>query len=492
MRHLTLLTLALFVCASAAEAQTVPSSSRRGLASALAAGLSSPPSDRLSSGGQLLPERVLIKAPLDQATPPAAWSLTGMGTGSPQYSMDAMFGPAQAALIEIDAQSIGSDIIPQVDSSGQPDLSGAMSWMGVVVSYDNEATGQVGSNIQRRRQLPSTRRTSPGADLHSHYLAGSTGLSPTLVGRTMVEIPSEALGYSATADDDPDALDFGLGVLHHAQATSTLVFFQSNADYYFSVSPASADALNDLTGGSFAQGTPAHPATIYRISWDGSAWSAPVVHLDYATLELGAADDVDGLAVDPGSGSVIFSTQVALGRSQLQAYHANVGRVSLRDGNGALVSVRLGGVDDTDNIDAVCVLDPHAGEFGTHVGTPDRWLAMLPDNKELGISVTQHRPAGASVGSALVQVTGPDLPQASVMVLYASLDYDPRLPWTSATWVPLGLPVAQAPGQQVSEFELALAQGMVLPEVSVVGVLVDAQGAPLATSWMSRLRIDNP
>lgn len=412
----------------------IPLSNKQGPSSSLAFGLS------LRAPG---PETTLVKAPLRQSVPPAVWISTNFPT-SPDYSTAAQFGSTIANLVWIDAHSTGNDVIPSLDPiSGIPILTTNANWLGVVVSIRDGEVGQQGS-LYNRASGPNRHS---GADLFSYFFTESTGIAPSLPGSTLVSQTREMMGFDTATDEDIDALDFAIGVRGFSQVTPPTILFANPDEYYFSLTPLSASAINGVGGPAFATGAggvpaPAHPAAIYKITWANGQWSAPVVYRSEVELNLtDNDDDIDGLAVDPASGVVAFSTQLVTGRSQLMVYHPLVGRFDLREGDGTLATVHLGGIDDATDIDSICILDPTEYEDDpSHFGVPVADNPIPVGGSAMGLSVTRSsRFTEIGPGTLHCQLSGrrgAPLARSNVIFFY-SVNYDPSTGWAQANWTPL-------------------------------------------------------
>jgi len=430
--------LALFLLSPAVSiASAQLSSTNQGPASSLAAGLSLPPAGTA--------EVTLAKAPLDQTSPPPAWSRALFPTGT-DYSLTAMFG-ALAPYIQIAGHSTGNDNIPELSGEGVPNVAGR-TWMGVIVSVNNAAVGTPGSLIDRRRHLTSGRLT-PGSDLLAYYYDESVNLAPALVDATVVEQSSEALGFSG--NEDVDALDFGLGVTSYARGTSSTLFFTNTSDYFFTLDPACITLLNENAVGGFTDsGLEANAATVYRLEQlPGGTWEPkPSEYRSPDDLGLDPDEDrIDALAVDPGTNVTIFSTQLHPERSQLRVhgYIQGVGYVwDLKNNQDQKVTFRIGSNDGTDDVDAVCVIDPE-NQVGSHLACPRDLAYGAPfSTQPMGMSITRSRsPAGVDLLHFQLTGFGPHPPADSLVTLQLSVpNYAPAWadlgtflrPASSSTW----------------------------------------------------------
>ncbi len=287
----------------------------------------------------------------------------------PDFTMSGLF-PDYWDVLEIDAQSSGNATIHDVAESSNPphpDLSGAQGWMELIISVDNDSLGTPGSLIANR-VAQSSGRSTPGSDLFGFFQEGSTGVHSSLPGRTLLEVSAERFGF--TNEEDMDAFDFGIGLLSLDPTHEPDSFFRFKNQFFFSLSPDCVVAVNAraaLLGKPFAQpGGPADPASIYVVRRENGVWGTPEVYMEASVLELDPLmDNVDGLEVDPVRENVVFSTQPHPLRSQLRYLDFDskasvpVRNLSdLGDGGGGLASHRLGSSEDTDDIDAVCIIDP--------------------------------------------------------------------------------------------------------------------------------------
>jgi len=475
-----------------ASAQITPSV-RRGMASALANGMSFDPLER--TGDDLL----FIKAPLDQQHAPPAWSTTLFQSG-PNYALDVMF-PGIDDVIEIDAHSTGNDVIPPLDENGIPIVSNRSSWLAITVSVDNFAQGLPQSNIRRRRNVTGPSRSSTGGDLITYYFYGSQGLDPTLVDSTLIEQPSEAMRFDD--DEDIDAFDWGLGVNRHSPTASTIFFPRIN-EYFFSIAQSCVAAVNTGTANKFALDSlnnevPANAATVYWMSWDAvNGWDQPREYRPAGHLGLVVGvDDLDALAVDLGMGTTVFSTQLVTGRSQLQVHDYSRGVFPLRNELNMRTTTSAGSRDETDNINAACVIDPEAGVFDTVMGVPTSRLGIAPTST-MGISVTPEPDGpsssdvvGVEPSALLIQTTGwgaADATAASV-TFAVCYDYNRNAPWPYGNWNVVGT-VARDALEDVTEFAYTIPQAASGLEIAVSALLSDAvSGSVLAESWVSELRV---
>jgi hypothetical protein len=412
-------------------------------------------------------------------------------------------------LVEIDAHSSGNAIIPAPDASGVPDLAGAGSWMGVVVSVRARNNG---GNVTGLAGTPVRAAAANGrdvrSDLFSHYLANSVGLSASMGGRSFLEQTREDMGFSAAPNPNIDALDLGLGVNRFAPTRNSTRLFALDDFFYFSLTPSSAGLL----GASFAGlGTIADPCAIYLIEWQPNAnppgWTAPMEWRSRAELNLVVGDNVDALEVAKNNSCVIISTQIVADRSQLQIQASpNAVRLDLsgRSATGVVrVTESIGivdgfigstntNIDDLEDIDAVCILEPEHDVYGSHFGTPtDHPLIPVAD---LGLSVTRQDPASNPASNPDIE---PDRLELQVSG-WVGPNPEPAYVFFLGTFAP-----SQATGWQVlgwgtrmkTDEVFGISVPITVPQntganLHIVGLQVDANGLRF-TEWSSTIYLFN-
>lgn len=451
-----------------------------GMASSFASGLS------LDAVGRGDSESTRVKSPGMQTTAPPAWSSASF-PNDPNYSLSAVFG-ALDALVEVTGHSTGNDLIAGVSSTGVPVLN--FSWLSINVSVSNSAIGLPGSLVRARRTSSDPRQT-PGSDILSYYVQSSQGIAGTLAGSTLMEQPAEAISYAG--NEDVDALDFAMGVLAHSQPSGGAPLFPYVGSFYFSLAPSCVAAVNTACGGNFALDglvhVPADAATIYRSEWDPGllAWHSPAVYRSAAELGLVVGiDEVDAVAVNEGTGLVVFSTQLVRGRSQLLAKAVGQGVVALTEQDGTRVTTKIGIIDDRDDIDAVCIIDPEIGLLTTHAANP---IADGVANKQIGVGLSVTRAGKLDRWTAQVTGWGEATPQACIVSLLVSDNYVVgQGPW-SATWSPVATEDRQA-WDDVTEFELVRPNGYAGQPYALMAVLQTPEGYVLTGSWIGQIALD--
>ncbi len=326
----------------------------------------------------VLIDETRLKAPGNQSLPPGTWALP---TGSPQlafgnYDVDAMFPFPVNFLIEIDAHSTGNDQIPDLDAQGIPIVnSTAQNWLAWVVSVDDSTLGASATGY-----IETTRPNRPiDADLLGYYADQNQGLAGRLAGLTTIEATSISQGFPAASPPNVNSIDFALGVrtFDPLGTGSNLIFTNPVFEYYFSVSAAFADlwqatdfAIDPTINTAPPTTVRARPGDIYRIVWNGTAWS-PIERYLRGDVDLGLEpdEDIDALAVNYINDVVAFSTVRGTGDPQFDDWQLRVWApgmqrfVELQDRlrvTGAPVSVadRLDLAREDNEIDSLCGIDP--------------------------------------------------------------------------------------------------------------------------------------
>jgi hypothetical protein len=473
MRHLSIATSLLLASASSsvARAQTAPA--QRGLASSLAATLS------LGDAGRGAAEATLAKAPGNQSNAPGTWG-TQSFTFVNDLSLSALFG-ARASLVEIDAHTSGNDFIPNLGDNGEPILT--QSWLSLIVSVDNQSQGTEGSLIRRA----ATGGRQPGADLIGYYFWGSQGIDSQLVDRTVLEQTRADLGFQSTTRE-VDALDFGSAVLAFARGSRVSPLFTRQGDYFFSLTKQSAANLPKFAT-SGLDTVDADGATIYGVTMGASGWGTPYVYLSANTLGLDpAVDETDALAIDPSNGVVVFSTArdvKATYSDQLLAYQAGKGVKPLKNGRGDLVVDKID-LDDLDDVDGLCIIDPESNQLATHLGTPQGSIPYGP--VPMGISATRSGDLSTPGFDWLhVQATGwgSGDPDPATVQFWWTID-DTRIAPENASWSALSPFLPRQPEEEALGFSVQIPSDLNQPNVSIVAVQINSQGI-LLSSFITRL-----
>lgn len=486
---------------------------QRGIASALPLGMQLAPGSSASTSG------LHIKEEGRQLGFPRPWTVANYPDpgGGPwvDYSSTAMFG-SFAQHMEINGHSSGNAFIPGLDENNVPSVGGMGTWMSVIVSVSNDSIGAPGSAIRRRTKgtLPGTgARVTPGSDLVGYYYEESTGLPAGLAGSTLVEQAAEGMGLPGS-NEDLSALDLGLGVNTRNIGTSSMLFFPSRNHYYFTVSKASVPGINahgiaisqafaETQGGS---PVPANAATIYRTTYNGSYWETPVEFRTPADLGIVAGiHDVDALEVSGDTVVYSIDKNVPAGYfdlpSQLMIREGASGYggpryplMSYEGPGGATAEVvdKTGATDDTSNADGVCIIDPEAYSYDTHLGSAVGHFSGAANNKaSMGLSVARWTKGSPSFFKThmIAQVTGwgdAKKPFKTGIKYAYSLDYNPQQAGMNGSWIYLGY-VDRNKDDFTVELNFQVPDNLVGTEVflgaETVGSVSDA-GTPLS-SWIS-------
>lgn len=208
------------------------------------------------------------------------------------------------------------------------------------------------------------------------------------------------------------------------------------------------------------------------MTWDGTAWDPTVtVQWSYDALGLQFVENVDAIAVNHVAGTLIFSTDAQTNlqpRDQLQVLlPGQTTPLTLVENGGHSIGGPVG-IQPTDDIDAVCVIDPE-------VANANRWLGEPLTKKlplfQMPLSISRYED-GKNVWS-VVQITG--VPSHAVdVVLEASLNQ-------GGNYYPLGV-YSGGPTVQCA-FDLA---GLPSMPIQFRAHARDSSGGTLSTSWVSR------
>ena len=489
--------LAAFLLAAPVAAQ-ISSQQASGIHSSLAAGLSLDKATRPPGTS----EQTLLKAPLNQTSAPAEFSTLSLA-GATDYSVTALFASLSgvASGIEIDAHSTGNDLMPPfavrpVGSGCYPNLGNR--WMSISISVTNDSPGAPNGFISDRHAGQIGDRDKPGSDILSYYFADSQGIASSLVNRTLLEQAAETISYGGSGNlANIDALDWGMGVLSHAQASSPALLFPHRDRLYFSISADCVVDVNNRCSHNFAyKGSAivaADAATIYESTWDGAGWAMPRVYRTPAQLGLSPNDDLDALAVNATNGVTVYSTQVVSGRSQLLADNGDNpafpslagNRTVFSDDDGPKVTKKIKVIDESDDIDAVCISDPEAGIYGRYLGTP-----VAGDAKAfMGLSTTRATDLQDEREAIHVQVSGwgGTYPEASTVVLWYCL-VSTGTPLQNPQWGALAIR-PRSPLDDFTEITIDLSDVLIPPgyEVAFRADLMGSDLQVVSRSLVSRI-----
>ncbi|MEZ6037955.1 MAG: hypothetical protein R3F29_10770 [Planctomycetota bacterium] len=290
--------------------------------------------------------------------------------------------------LDIDDFSSGRDDL-LLDHDGVLEVPNDL-WSVWSFSMAPTAAGQPGSRIALEASTGNV-----GSALFTWILPGSN-LPAELIGVTERSHSYRDLGLN-TPNPNVDGIDLPL-LLGVDMGLATVgpnlaiepgwgALLPTTKRIFFTVS----HATRNLVPASWWGSTLPSGATILSVRTSSltAGWAQPSVFRSYSQLGLGQNEDIDALAVDLARQKVLFSC-VGNARDQLLYYDM------ITDGGAPHTVVKTDGtpVSDavgklqTDDIDAVCTLDPHLGDlgdlpvgghaFGSTCGAPRSGLLGLP------------------------------------------------------------------------------------------------------------------
>ena len=308
------------------------------------------------------------------------------------------------------------------------------SWSVWSFSLTTTAVGEAGSVIAEEALNGDV-----GAALFSYVLPNGS-LPDEVEGETLRSHSRRDLGLNV--GDEVDGIDFQLilgldqGLNNNGAAIDVEPGFASlipaTPRFYFTVS----SATKHLVPAPWWSGTPQSGASVFCSTWlsPTAGWSRPFVFRPFFDLGLGQNDDIDALAYDFVNDRILFSL-VGTSRDQFLTINQCVDGpmvepIKLANGNPVSESVGKG---TTDDVDAVCTLDPTRPsggppplhEFGNSVGSPRPGLLGIPQ-----VSAAAYRRYEGGVThfdtfmSGWPPVAGPDIGLAAVWLTSGNnLDY---------------------------------------------------------------------
>jgi hypothetical protein len=362
--------------------------------------------------------QVFHKAEGFQTTTPPPLPVTPMVTFDPVAVFGPHFPTPPAVYPDVDAISLGTDIIPA-------DCNGLISvppghWNFLVFSVRRGTLGRVGGAI--RAEVGTVGGNE--ADFFHYIFHDSTCVPLEFVGETFKL--ADSLDYGMPVPAEVDAVDLAMQLypLEVAIAPSlglpACPFPCPTIYYSFEGSAANLALVPD------AWGVPKSGATVYSSTWTGTAWGAPTVAFTPIQLGLMECEDLDALGVDaydPGGLQLAYSTKVGgCGpvRDQLLFWQPGclgdaVPAIPLNYGGGSLVSTDTG-IVLRDDVDAICFGDPicqgnRTGQRG--VVQLERTLAQpwiqsttFGFPRQLAIQAIRDRTPSPNFGYLLVNVNG--------------------------------------------------------------------------------------
>ncbi|MBK8980405.1 MAG: hypothetical protein IPM29_31270 [Planctomycetes bacterium] len=392
------------------------------------------------------------------ASPPAPLPIapTAGGGALPDYRIASIVGAATAAVIDIDAISIGFDLIHSNTS-------------GVMIPPPPPATYLLSFSVTRGTvgvagpiRAESSATDGNAADLFSYTVRG-----PGPIDRVDLAQDSTEIRLECGRIGDMDAHDLYIP-LYYGAPFMLQMLSHVPAEYYFSVTSATAP----LCPTAWWAGTRPSGATVLWTSWTGTAWTPIRPFVTYSQLGLQETAELDALAVAPrflpvrwmlystGDGRpdpiMIYGVTPALGPFVYTVMAA---------GGPVPVSRRIGlGTGGTDDVDAICSIDPgfagpppiwHIGPGGPVPGVLPAPLVTTSGMLTIGESRT-------STGFLLELVGCPPAGCLAPSIDLFLLAFAGTTSWIITT--PLSLPL----GANVLEVQLAF------PQPALYGIDLDA------------------
>ncbi len=275
--------------------------------------------------------------------------------GLPDFSSAAMW---VLASLDVDAMSIGEAYINlQILSDGRPvipDPPGVPAWGFLTMSV---VRGGVFKDAVPA-QLPDN-----GADLFGYFYPGSTAVPGGTADVIVLSNEDEELGIDPQGEID--ALDLNMAYYTAPGSDVVGAVLSTAPTFYFSLTSASAQISPPAWWGMDVPSG----AAILKMEWTpspggGGSWAGPSVFRSAADLGLSASAELDALSVDAAQQRLVFSTAGAPVDEQLMVY-----LYGAQPGSGPPVPyefrirgpvgrVLAPGMTNTDDIDAICILDP--------------------------------------------------------------------------------------------------------------------------------------
>ena len=476
MRFVLSCSCILLACGSllAQTGVTTEPTIRRGMLSAIPLGVS------LAEPGT---NSIRMKAAFDQPNPPAP--LTSPAGGHPDFSPMALFGSLAASIV-LDAFSTGNDFIPALQGAFLP--VPPRTWITTLVT------------VAWAGQPPLGGVTADS--VLGYYYKGSEGLDPSLASALLLEQDRTHLGLSTS--QELHAIDFGLAAIHTSpdlvpligQQPTPVPWISTTNRFYFSLSPACIPSLP----AAFGSGAPITPSMIYRLEWQAGSWQGPFVEYDPLNdpvMTGFSISDIDALAVDPTQNTIMFSTNVVPGLSQILVVRdpmlaTQAGPIEAAIQPGPLTE-KLGILNVADDVRGICNVDPE-GDLGRIIGTPwshfPNFTALNPEL--MGLSVVR-RNLGTTLSSVLLQSTGQGHLADPLMDAVFLIQFCQLLTFSNPACLggPTFVTVPSIPGASPGTFSQVLDLPGTLPPADYLTVSVAGlgQAGELVTSWISAIRL---
>ncbi|MBL8756712.1 MAG: hypothetical protein JNK15_25675 [Planctomycetes bacterium] len=402
---------------------------------------------------------------------------------------------AQLGSIDFDDFSMGRDEI-LIDDDGTVNVPPS-SWAVLSFSLRNGATGIAGSRIQQEASQGQI-----GAALFTRILPGSN-LPLAIVNRTERSHSRQDLGLPV--GQEVDGVDFAT-LLGIEQSGLTAVepgfgpLIESApgipSEIYFTVSHATRAAVPTTWWGN-APTVNRSGATILRVARGSSGtWGPPSVYKVWFQLGLGQDEDIDALAVDRAADKVLFSC-VGTARDQfLMVGPSTDGNPpapsTVQTANGPL-SQQVGKAQ-SDDVDAVCTLDPVIGtngglspggdDFGSSCGMPGNGLLGVPSVHASAF----RRYSGGTTFFDTWLVGWPPNTSATAGIAVPFVTFGNALDLVQLGPVQLRNPADPTPGNPLAQ-SLAIPPALSLSGLSITfrWAAIDANFTELAEAWPVRV-----
>lgn len=329
------------------------------------------------------------------------------------------------------------------------------SWGVLSFSLRNGATGAPGSRIAQQAVEGDL-----GAALFNWVLPGSA-VPPQWISRTERSHSRAELGLAGPTALEVDGLDVPLLLgLEQQGLTQLEPGFQALIEIpqaiYFTVSHGTRHLVPASWWLYAGQTTLSSGATVLRVlkSSQFGPWTAPQVFLPYGLLGLARDEDIDALAYDEVRQKLLFSV-VGTARDQFLIHDVATdapGHVDAKMPDGVdKVSDHVGKAQ-SDDVDAVCTLDPQirsvgspppqGDDFGSSCGSPRAGLLGVPS---VSASAFRRYAGGQTLYDTWLIGWPPSTgPGPGYAVLFVTIGADPTLHLVGS--VQLRDPLAAVPG----------------------------------------------
>lgn len=370
---------------------------------------------------------------------PTTWSVRKFGAPSqnhPNHSIEAITQGLGITLSPNDAPlfggiSTGGDVTPPVDTAGVLQQTLMPNWYGLTITVDRTAQGVTGSLIAQRKLAVG----DPSGDVFSYYPAGSSMLDPILRDVVRVETRREELNLASNASISN--LDYGMGLIAATPNDPPNWLTPNRTSFYFTLTGdwLQLHAAPQWVDPSTSSSRPVTPADICCSTWNGTAWSTPVIAYPWTELfppslyPNAAQYELDALSVYnvpaglglPAQDRVVFSLKVAATPletpefDQLLVYQRSVGGVPACPTTALQVTVP--------NASGA----PQVHRVSTRIGLRQRVNGGLPDDvkgtcgedprheapvqlslRTIGIGLGGTRPEGGKLGLSTMHTLLPD------------------------------------------------------------------------------------